>query len=604
MKKLLCFASLIILVITLSAQTRTEKPDRRLTGLDPKLQVLLADWHTTGFAVAVVEKKKVVYAKGFGYRDYENKIPATPNTLFAIGSCTKAFTSSLLGLLRNENLVDFDKSPRVYIPDLKFFNQDLDNLITIRDMMCHRTGLPRHDISWYLFPSDSKDSLMKRIQFMEPSAAVREKYQYNNFMFMLQGLIAEKITGTSWEENIRNRFFKPLGMTSTDLSIDELIKSNEPARGYSLRKDSIIDLTDYYHIRGMSPAGCINSSVNDMSKWLITWINGGKYEGKEIIPAVYVSEAISSQMVASSALPQKKFPDRYFDNYGFGWDLTSYKGHYLVQHGGAIDGFSALTCFFPTDSIGIVVLVNMDGSAIPSIVRNIIADRMLNLPYFDWNKNSLEERDKARKTQKEAEVKSVSANIKGTSLSHKTKEYEGRYSNPGYGTFSIILKGDSLFAVTALKKLWLKHYHYDVFQPFEVTKHGIDTTDTQMLLFNFKTNDRGELESIFANLQVGIKPIEFKRVAVNLQIDREILDKYVGEYAIGEIVSKIYVKDKNTLFLFVPGQPEYELAPAGSDTFKLKMNDGYRIQFTKSDAGKINGLLFIQPNGTFKAVRK
>ncbi len=604
MKKLYYIFLLLLIVTPLSAQTKKEKADQRLTGLDSKLQILITDWKTTGFAVAVVERKKLVYAKGFGYRDYENKIPVTPNTLFAIGSCTKAFTSSLLGILRNENLVDFDKSPRVYIPDLKFFNKDLDNLITIRDMMCHRTGLPRHDLSWYLFPSDSRDSLMRRIQFMEPSAGVREKYQYNNFMFMLQGLIVEKITGISWEENIRNRFFKPLGMTSSDLSISELQKYNEPAKGYSLRKDSIIDLTDYYHIRGMSPAGSINSSVNDMSKWLITWINGGKYEGKEIIPAAYFSEAISSQMVASSGLPQKKFPDRYFDNYGFGWDLTSYKGHYLVQHGGAIDGFSALTCFFPTDSIGIVVLVNQDGSAIPGIARNIIADRMLNLPYFDWNKNSLEERDKARKTQKEAQVKSASANIKGTSLSHRIEEYEGRFSNPGYGTFSVNAKGDSLFAVTSLKKLWLKHYHYDVFQPFEITKHGIDTTDAQMLLFNFRTNDGGELESIFANLEVGIKPIEFKRVADNLKIDREILDKYVGEYAIGEIVSKIYVKENNTLFLFVPGQPEYELAPAGSDTFKLKMIDGYRIQFTKSDTGKIDGLLFIQPNGTFKAVRK
>ena len=245
-----------------------------------------------------MEKNKVVYAKGFGYRDYENKIPVTPNTLFAIGSCTKAFTSSLLGILRNENRVDFDKSPEKYLPELKFFNKEMDNYITIRDMMCHRTGLPRHDYSWYFFPTDSRDSLMGRIQFQEPSAGIREKYQYNNFMFMLQGLIVEKVTGKTWEDNISEKFFKPLGMSGSNMSIESLEKSADAALGYSLRSDSIIEKVDYYHIRGMSPAGSINSSVNDMAKWVITWINGGKFEGKEIVPASYVSEAISSQMVA------------------------------------------------------------------------------------------------------------------------------------------------------------------------------------------------------------------------------------------------------------------------------------------------------------------
>ncbi len=604
MKRLLYSIILFLLTISSTAQTRKDKTDQRLAGIDNRLQVLLSDWNVAGFAVAVVEKNKVIYVKGFGYRDYENKIPVTPNTLFAIGSCTKAFTSALLGQLRNENLVDFDKSPRVYLPELKFYNQDLDNLVTIRDMMCHRTGLPRHDMSWYIFPSDSKDSLMKRIRYMEPSTDVRQKYQYNNFMFMLQGLISEKITGTSWEENIEKRFFKPLGMTNSGFSIEDLIIKNDASLGYKLKKDGIIEKTDYYRIRGMSPAGSINSSVSDMAKWLITWINNGKYEGKDILPAAYISEAISSQMVVSSGLPQKNFPDRHFDNYGFGWGLTSYKGHYLVQHGGNIDGFSALTCFFPTDSIGFVILVNQDGSTIPGIVRNIIADRMLKLKDFDWNKHYLSERDKARKSQKEAEVKSVSARIAGTAPSHKIREFEGKYLNPGYGTITITTRDDSMFVTVPLKKFWLRHYHYDVFQPYEITKEGIDSTITGTILFNFRTNNGGELESLSANLEVGIKPIEFKRIDDDFKFEKGTLDKYVGEYAIGEIVSRIYIKNDKTLFLFVPGQPEYELAPAGYDTFKLIIVEGFKIQFTKADNGSINGLLFIQPNGTFRATRK
>ncbi len=282
MKTLFLILLLTAFLAPSAAQGRKSPGDQRLAGLDAKLQSLLADWKTPGFAIAIVEKNKVVYARGFGYRDYENKIPVTPNTLFAIGSCTKAFTSSLLGILRDQNKVDLDKSPETYLPELKFFNYEMDNLITIRDMMCHRTGLPRHDYSWYLFPTDSRDSLMKRIHFQEPSAAVREKFQYNNFMFMLQGLIVEKVTGKTWEENVTERLFTPLGMSGSDLSVAELEKSEDAALGYRLRGDTAVEKVDYYPISGMGPAGSINSSVNDMAKWVITWINGGKYEGKEV----------------------------------------------------------------------------------------------------------------------------------------------------------------------------------------------------------------------------------------------------------------------------------------------------------------------------------
>ena len=205
MKKILLLLAMLLVLMQAEAQKAKEKPDQRFAGLDAQLQALLGDWRAAGFAVAVVEKDKIVYTRGFGYKDYAAKTPVTPNTLFAIGSCTKAFTSSLLGILADEKKIDLDKSPRYYLPELKFYNDDMDNLITIRDMMCHRTGLPRHDASWYFFPSDSKDSLTRRIQFMEPSAGIRQRYQYNNFMFMLQGNIVEKVSGRSWEANVAEK---------------------------------------------------------------------------------------------------------------------------------------------------------------------------------------------------------------------------------------------------------------------------------------------------------------------------------------------------------------------------------------------------------------
>nr|HVZ26373.1 serine hydrolase domain-containing protein [Sediminibacterium sp.] len=266
----LLLATGLLLSLLASAQHKKHStapvPDR-FAGLDTAFDRVLKDWHAAGFAVAVVEKDSVIYAKGFGYRDMANKLPVTPNTLFAIGSCTKAFTASLMGMLQKDGKLSLDKPVRQYLPELQFYNDDMNDHILLRDLMCHRTGLPRYDYSWYGFPTDSRDSLLQRIRYMEPNYGVREKWQYNNFMFMLQGMIAEKLTGKSWEDNIREKIFAPVGMTHSNLSIEALKRSAEPAIGYDVRKDSIIHAMPYYPIKAMGPAGSINSNVLDMALW-------------------------------------------------------------------------------------------------------------------------------------------------------------------------------------------------------------------------------------------------------------------------------------------------------------------------------------------------
>lgn len=577
----------------------------RFAGLDTAFERVLRDWHAAGFAVAVVEKDKVIYAKGFGYRDVDQKLPVTPNTQFAIGSCTKAFTAAMIGLLQKQGKLDIDKPVRNYLPDLKFNNDAMNNSIILRDMMSHRTGLPRHDYSWYGFSSNSRDSLLQRIQYMEPTAPVRERWQYNNFMFMLQGSVIEKLTGRSWEENIRNNIFSPLGMTNSDFTIPDLEKSTEPSLGYGLKKDSIIKKLDYYHIDAMGPAGSINSSVLDMAKWVTAWINGGKYMGKEILPAGYVKDAMSSQMVVGAGLPTPEKPDIQFSNYGLGWFLTSYKGHYRVEHGGNIDGFSASTSFYPTDSIGIIVLSNQNGSAVPSIVRNLITDRLLRLPYFDWNTDLKRSADKAKAAAKDAEKLKSSNRKPNTRPSHPLRDYEGLYENPGYGKFDVSVIHDSLFAQLGKDQLWLQHYHYDIFQPFaNDPKDGIDTADKTPLRFQFMMSDAGDINAVAVPLEPGLPALKFTKTPKAKPVTSMELQKYVGEYDLNGIVAKVYTKEEKTLYLFVPGQPEYELVPMGGDKFSIKIASGYFLQFALNDKNEVTDLTFMQPNGNFKAKRK
>ncbi|MBX3239333.1 MAG: serine hydrolase [Chitinophagaceae bacterium] len=584
MKKLSLLAVLACCGMLVYAQKTKQTVDKRLTGIDTALSRLLKDWNAPGFAVAVVEKDKVIYSKGFGYSDYEAKKPVTPNTLFAIGSCTKAFTSSLLGILEKEGKLSLNKKVTEYLPTLQFFNNEMNNGVTSIDLMSHRTGLPRHDFSWYLFTTKSRDSLIERVQYLEPSATLRERWQYNNFMFLVQGVLAEKLTGKSWEANIRERIFTPLGMSRSNLSVDDLPKDNDAAIGYRLKNDSI------------------NSSVTEMANWVITWINDGKFEGKEVLPAGYITKAFSSHMSTGGGYPGKTNPDIYFSDYGLGWSLSSYRGHYRVDHGGNIDGFSANTSFFPADSIGVIVLTNQNGSPIPALARNIIIDKLFGLKYINWSGDRKKELEKSKKEAKEAEGTKQSSRVTGTKPSHGLKEYEGNFNHPGYGDAGVYWRNDSLFSNMGKDSVWLRHYHYDVFEIKGFDRQdGLDTTEGGTKI-NFRTGEDGKISGFTASLEPNVKPIEFSYKPKARPLTRQELEKYTGEYSLAGMTAKVYLKSE-ILYVFVPGQPEYETVYTGDHTFKLKVLDGYSVKFDVS-GNEANALTFIQPNGNFKAVKK
>ena len=587
---------LIILLSILSINNAFSQLDKRLKGLDSELEKVLKKLEEPGFAVAIVENDQILYSKGFGYRDYENKIKVDSNTLFAIGSATKSFTSSLLGVLREDEKLDFEDSPIDYINELRFYNSQMNDVISIRDMMSHRTGLPRHDASWYFFPTFSKDSLVSRVKHHKPFTSVRNQWWYNNFMFMLQGVVAERITNKTWSENIKEMIFDPLGMTRSNTSIAELENSENAAFGYSQDFKKM----DYYKIAGMGPAGSINSSVNEMSKWLITWINKGEYKGKKILPPNYTEEAISSQSVVVANLPDEDNPGLHLTNYGYGWFLSSYKGHYRVEHGGNIDGFSTSAAFYPSDKVGIIVLSNQNASNTPSIVRNIISDRMLDVKKTDWLKYHFDKLKEAELIQKELDENEDSNKIKGTNPSRSMNEYEGEYTNLGYGTFDISMKNDSLFMKIPNKTFWLSHHHYDTFLPYELKNGKVNLEDESVIFITFSADQLGEIKKLSTGLEPAIEePIYFDRKIKPIDIETSELDKYVGDFKFMKNTCKTYLKE-DVLYVFVPEQPEYRLNPIGKHLFSIEKLDGYKIKFDVSENEKVTHISFVQPNGTFK----
>ncbi|MDE0560484.1 serine hydrolase [Algoriphagus sp. NF] len=593
--------ALLLLSFFTSPSFSQKKPDVFKT-LDSELEKARVALKTPGFAVAIVQKDQIVYAKGFGYKDVENQVPVTENTLFAIGSSSKAFTSAVLGVLSKDEKIDFDERPGKYIPELRFAEPWMNEQIIVKDLMAHRTGLPRHDFSWFMFPSESKSELIKRIEFQEPFTGLRQQWYYNNWMFFLQGEIGARLTGKTWEQNVKELFFDKLGMTRSNFRIPEMEKDADKSFGYSVELDGKTSKMDYYNIAAMGPAGAINSSVPEMSNWLITWINGGKFKGEQIIPEDYVKEAMSAQMVVSAGTPSKEHPDVQFSNYGYGWFLASYRGHYRVEHGGNIDGFSASASFFPTDSLGIMILTNQNGSPLPNVVRNMIADRMLNLEPADWLGETVKRLEEAKEAQAKAKAAADStAKVSLTKPSHILMDYTGTYEHPGYGKMEIDLKNDTLFVQTGLLGGFLEHKDYDTFNMYLIYQ-GEPNKDNAFP-FQFVSNMTGDISGLKAPFEPALDPIEFKRTPKENELSIDDLKKYEGAYLLmGVQEVKVYIKEEK-LYAFVPGQPEYELVNIGEHEFNLKVLEGFKVKFEEKD-GEIIAVSFIQPNGTFRGEKQ
>ena len=591
------YFALLLLFINTSVFAQTNFNEKNL---DKKLIDLQRTTKTVGFSVAIVKGNEIIYAKGFGYRDLEQKLKVDENTLFAIGSTTKAFTTALLGIMEEEKGLSFNDSPKKYLPELEFYNDELNNTITILDMVSHRSGLPRHDWSWYLFPTDDKSELIARVEYQEPFSGIREQWYYNNFMYLAQGLITEKLTGKSWEDNIRERFFKPLNMTTSTLSIEELKEHNNISKGYWIEDFETSNVTPYYDIAAMSPAGSINSSAKEMANWLKVWLNEGKFNNKQILPAKYVEKAINPLMLVGNGIKDEQFPDQHLNSYGYAWFISSYKGHYRLEHGGNIDGFSANVSFFPTDDIGIVVLVNQDGSGLPTLVRNTISDEILGLEKTDWKTYYNEIISSLKKQEEEETQEQEDGIIPNTNPTHSLTEYTGDYTHQGYGTFKIEVKNDSLWSHFPREKAYLKHTHYDIFKLYLIDDNTLDLDDLGFN-FNFQTNEIGDIESVKIKFEPTLEPIVFKRTPVEIAVSTDVLNKFVGSYLLSGMELKVSIK-KEKLNLLVPGQPEYILIPIKENEFSITGLSGYKAVFQEKD-GKLN-LVLHQPNGIFTAVKK
>jgi CubicO group peptidase (beta-lactamase class C family) len=580
----------LLLAVFVFFQKNTNAQTDALKGLDATIEQVIKDWNVPGVAVGIVQDGKIIYTKGFGKRNVADNLSVDENTLFAIGSCTKAFTAATAAIAVDESTLALDKPIKNYLPTFKMHDEYVGQHITLRDLLSHRSGLPRHDLVWY--GSDkSRKQLIEAIEHLEPTADFRTTWQYQNLMYMTAGHLVGQQNNMTWEAYTQSRLLKPLGMNTTNFSVEAIQKSKNYALPYNVKQEEVIAIP-FRNINAIGPAGSINSSAKEMANWLLFQLNKGVFDDKKIISESNFKQMHQPQMPMPGDIDSDEI---FYRSYGMGWMLTSYRGHFRSEHGGNIDGFSANVGLLPRDNIGVVVLTNMNGTPVPSIIRNIVFDKLLGLEAIDWNARLLKNKNKSKDLEKElGESQSDPLQKKNTSPSHSVADYVGEYVHPAYGKLAIKAIDNALTIFNRGEELPLEHYHYDIFR----IKSEVSVVNGMKV--NFSMNENGDIEGIKMQLQQGVESIHFQK---RINIKNLDLNLYTGNFELMGQSIKFFMEN-NELKLNVPPQPIYTLVPTGEHTFSIKDVEGFTIIF-KVEKGKIvNSVTFNQPNGTFTAKKK
>lgn len=486
-KKLLLLT--LILFTSLVAFSQTHPFGAKFPAIDKYIDSTLKEWNVPGLAMSVVYKDKVIYTKGYGYRDYEKKLPVEAHTVFPIASNTKLFTATVAAILHHDGKLSLDKPVKNYLPALNFSTDELNAKVTIRDMLSHRTGLPRYDAIW-VNAAFTRKEMIEKIGYMKPQLGFREGYIYNNMMFVASGSAMEEVTGKTWETLVSEKIFQPLQMNTSYFTSDGMKKQGNYALAY-FRPDSsekLLPKKFEAQCEALGPAGTIKTTAADMANWMIAQLNDGKFNGQQAIP----SKAISETMIPNSIADKTgKYDELSNALYCLGRTIYTYKGHKTASHSGAIDGFYSFVALFPKDSLGIFVVVNANhGRPLSNFVPLDVFDRLMNMPKTPWSQRYMKDYKEAQTQEKKSADSLKATQVKNTVPSHAINDYTGTYSHSTYGDIKIERVNDQLFFVFRSQRSLLHHFHYD---QFHTDEKGTDTPDYRL---EFRINSKGEIDKI------------------------------------------------------------------------------------------------------------
>jgi CubicO group peptidase (beta-lactamase class C family) len=594
---ILVFA-LAIALLTFAFPVHAQEPDiaKKLDGFDSYMAQVLKDWNTPGIGVGIVVNDKLVFAKGYGYRDYEKKLPFTPTTLHPIASNSKLFTAVAAGMLVEEGKLTWDKPIRESVPVIQFYNDQLNNNVTLRDMLSHRTGVTRHDLIWFKSPFTRKE-LFERLKYLEPQEPMRQTFLYNNLMYAGAGYIIELKSGKRWEDFVRERLLTPLEMPTTNYTIADMTSHPDHGVPFREKRDSfdLYKIPYYEDTEGVAPAGAIISNIDELSHWMIALMNDGKYKGKQVLPSAALKATLQPAIGLPNTLGEALgFWEVLNPDYGMGRQTASYRGHLITYHGGDLPGFHSQVAFLPNEKIGVIVLVISDHSApLYNIVSYNVFERMLGMDLTPWSDRQLKMRLANKKAGTEARAKAGADRVPNTKPSHALGDYVAEYENPAYGIVKIGQKSDALQFDFHDFHFPLSHFHYDRFDTPDDEQYG-------KFSVNFRTNPQGDVDNAVMSLDQA--EVVFTRKPET--VDPKLLEKLAGTYLTpSKVKFQVTYTPGAGLALAFPGGPPQKLIPLKGLQFRTPQFADVVYEFVLEN-GEPKGLKERDPSGEYTFPRQ
>lgn len=516
-----------------------------------------------GAALVIVKDDHVIYLKGLGVKDFERQLPVTPDTLFAIGSSSKAFTAMLALMSVDEGKLSLEDSPKKFLPYFKLRDPDADAKITIRDLLSHRSGLNRTDLAM-VSGALNRAELIQVAAMAKPTAKLGEKFQYQNVMYTAAGEAVAQAENSTWDKLIETRLFKPLGMKGSDTTVAAMQKSRDFSFGYDYNAATkVTRRLPQREIPSAAPAGAINSSARDMAQWLRFMLGDGVINGKRLVSAKSFNEAVTRQITIGGSI-----------SYGLGWFLRDWNKHKVVEHGGNIDGFNAQVALMPDQKLGFVLLTNVTASSLGAFAMNTVWKGLVGDP------TPTSETATAAATDPKLEV--------------------GRYrmASPPV-TFEVSMKDDKLVLSVPgqppypLQPLGGRRYKLSDPAPpgFYATFRPVKDKQSETELFLEQPQG-----NIIAQREAGVDT----NPAVAGESTAGPLSTVVGSYeSESKRVIEIGVRD-GKVSLLVPGQPPYPLTETEKNKLRSPaLPESYWIDVTRDEKGDVAGIVVNQPEGRF-----
>ncbi|MEM7162425.1 MAG: serine hydrolase [Bacteroidota bacterium] len=500
------FFSIALCLFTLIACTQNQKHqdiDPRLEGLKAEIDSMLKEHYAAGLAVAIIERGEILYAQGHGFRDFENKLPVDEHTVFGIGSCSKAFTAAALGILESQGQLSFSDKPSSFLPELKFNTEGMNDSITIAHLLKHNTGLsatPSECIA-VLFGGSNKYEVLPKIQHVAPSAPVGEAFIYNNLLYSVAGMVLEKASGKSLEDNWQSLLFDPLEMSNTYTHVNEAAEAQNFSFAYAV--DSILPgrvMPEDMTVRGAG--GGIYSSVSDMAKWMQMWMDDGVYKGNQVLAQSYIDEARDTLVLLPNN-PIDSIPVRR--HYGYGWGNWDHKGYFRSEHSGGASGYVSNVVMYPNEKVGIVVLSNQTTTSLPSRVNNRIVERL----YPSLKERPLDVRFGNVFNIAPMDTPSIPDTIPAPD--YALEDLIGKYSHPGFGEVEVSYIGQTLYADFPFTKFRLEYVGGDIF--YDYFTEEVPQAYWNFLEFQFERSEQNTTEGLWIN--VDTEPILFRKKETN-----------------------------------------------------------------------------------------